>query len=480
MTRKSNNEVRMSLSLGDAGLVPAIVAALGAPGSLYATAIERPQSADRLAHWGGEHVLGASFDLSLLGADDGQAAVAADAALTEIARLDSLLSTWREDSEISRLSRYGRLNSSHDLYAVLAACERWRRQSLGAFDALRRAPGMSASIELDPICRGVVLPANTRLDVDALAKGYIIDRAFEVARRAAPQATGVLLDIGGDLRAWASKHAPAWTVAVAGPFAGAENAAPAQTLALRSGALAVSGLGHRSAATPIIDPRTGETIQTVLLAAGAAPTAMDADALATTLAVTKSEDRPLLFDRLQGMGGHVIETSGIQRSYGRWSGAELRLCQATSGWPDGRMLNVSFEIPTPAGGSAKRPYVAVWIADEQRTLVRTLLLLGPEARWRESNYIFWRRVERMDLPQIASIARPTRSPGRYDVVWDGRNDAGAPVPRGRYVLNIEASREHGGHSFVSLPLDLSSDTLSLTAEPSQELGVTRVAFGGRP
>ena len=57
-----------------------------------------------------------------------------------------------------------------------------------------------------------------------------------------------------------------------------------------------------------------------------------------------------------------------------------------------------------------------------------------------------RRVEDTDL--VATIARPTRAPGKYDIIWDGKDDQGKPVGAGEYTLYIEAAREHGTYQSI--------------------------------
>ncbi len=440
---------------------------------MAALAVSAPVFGAEIGRWAGEHVLGTSFDVQLRGGGEGQATVSAMAALDEVRRLDCVLSTWREDSEISLLQREGERVVSPDLFAVLAECAAWRARTGGAFDVVRGLPPGEEGLRLDHRTRMVSLASGARLDIDALAKGYVIDRAFDAALRASPQTRALLLNIGGDMRAWTAPDTPAWRIAIADPKAPFENAAPLQTMALRTGGLAVSGAGHRSARAPIRDPRTGE-IANVALAAASAPTAMQADALATSLAVLGAHDGRALVARLQGAAGLLIGAGGSAHSFGAWQTQSAQVCQAIA---NGNALKVSFEIPVHAGGNYERPYVAVWITDEARNHVRTLLILGPQPRWRETNYIFWRRVERMDASAVADIARPTRAPGRYEVLWDGLNEAGERAPSGRYMVNIEASREHGGHSFVSAPLDLGAEGVSITTEPSQELGQARIQYG---
>jgi thiamine biosynthesis lipoprotein len=444
---------------------------------LAALAAQAPAAGAELGRWSGEHVLGTSFDLKLRGGSDVAASVAAHAALEEAARLDRVLSTWRDDSEISRLHRERSIVASPDLFEMLALCDVWRTHTQGAFDAVRADSGGGACMRLDRRSRTVALADGAWLDIDAIAKGYVIDHAFAAARRAAPQASALPLNIGGDMRAWTAPHAEPWRIAIADPARPFDNGAPLQTIELRTGALAVSGRGHRSARAPIRDPRNGSVVDNIALAAAAARTAAAADALATSLAVLGAENGPTLFGEASNTGGLLAQVDGTTFTLGAWRGEGAGVCQAA--WPEGRALTVSIEIPARGDANYERPYVAVWITDEARNLVRTLLVLGPQARWRESNYIFWRRVERMDATRIAGAARPTREPGRYDVIWDGRTETGAVAPQGRYILNIEASREHGGHNFVSVPLDLTADGFDLSADANQELGQTRIRYGRR-
>src|SRR5690606_7183954 len=79
-------------------------------------------------------VLGTSFEMTLAGVDGATEGAATKAALAEIERLEAILSTWREDSELSRLNAGSQLPSaSKELREVLQLCEQWRRQTEAAF-----------------------------------------------------------------------------------------------------------------------------------------------------------------------------------------------------------------------------------------------------------------------------------------------------------------------------------------------------------
>ncbi len=47
-----------------------------------------------------------------------------------------------------------------------------------------------------------------------------------------------------------------------------------------------------------------------------------------------------------------------------------------------------------------------------------------------------------------TLARPTRQPGKYKVIWDGKDDHKKLLPAGEYTIWIEAAREHGTYQSI--------------------------------
>jgi FAD:protein FMN transferase len=121
--------------------------------------------------------------------------------------------------------------------------------------------------------------------------------------------------------------------------------------------------------------------------------------------------------------------------------------------------------------------MALWITDENRKLVRTLLVLGAEGRYREENYVYWRRFGRLDIKLVDSVTKPTRAPGHYTLKWDGLDDGGQKAPQGKYILNIEASREKGGHTMQRVELTLGADGVIVEAPAAEEVGKVRATYG---
>lgn len=467
------------------------------------------------------HVLGACLDMAVITTDPLVARAAQAAALAEIERLDRLLSGWRDDSELADLNRAGRLAVSEDLFQVIALAEGWRARTDGAFDgrlgsleALWRdaetggAPLVAARgaaiaeaaratcVRLDPATRTVTRPAGAVLALDAVAKGYIVDRALEAARAAAPGAKGLMVDIGGDVRCWGDgPQGDGWTVAVADPSALEDNAAPAALLRIRDGAVATSGRGPRDrmaggrAWSHLFSPALGRPAEGVASATVFAATAADADALATAAAVSSPGVGLALVERVTGAEALVIDDFGARHATSGWTTLAqapparlVRTAAAPAGpaWPPGFALTVTYQLPRPDSSKIYSPYVVIWITDEENRLVRALTMLGDDLDWINQNYVWWRRFGRARPQLIDAVARPTRPAGRYSTIWDGRDDAGAPVRQGRYIVHVEVIREYGQHSYQAMPITLGAAPAQTSAPAQDEIGATQVRYGRRP
>lgn len=437
-----------------------------------------------------DHVLGTSLDLAVVAKKPLAAALAIDAARTEIARLDRVLSGWRSDSELIALNAADTMTVSPDLFAVIAACERWRTISGGAYsarigklltacDAALAARIQNADVRLDPTARTIQRPRDVVFAVDGLAKGYVIDRALAAAA-CVPGVDGMMVDIGGDLKCWgAAPDGQSWRIGVVEPSDPFDNAVPRTQLRIQNQAVATSGRSSRGQLT--LMPASGARASHIAYATVMADQAADADALATAFSVLPQDQSLALAERLPNVAARLVAADGSQATSKRWTqlcaAAPVQLAQAVGQWPSGFGLNIEYEVPKISTGTYHNPYVAMWITDESRKLVRTLLVLGKETRWREENYIYWRRFGRNDAKLVDSVSRPTRAPGTYTIKWDGLDDAGKPAPQGKYVLNIEASREKGGHSVQRLELTLGADGAVVEAKPDGEVGKVRATYG---
>jgi thiamine biosynthesis lipoprotein len=195
---------------------------------------------------------------------------ALNAAEAELRRIEALMSTWIESSELSRLNAAPAgqaIELSTATLEVIAAAKAAHVETGGAFDAtcrplieLWRQAGKSGVLPSEAELRAARAAstwgdfeigesavakkkASARLDLGGIAKGYAIDRALAVLK--AHRCLGGLVEVGGDLACFGDSGSEAgWSVAVRDPFVGGEGKRSAQdgsAAARESGAAASAG-----------------------------------------------------------------------------------------------------------------------------------------------------------------------------------------------------------------------------------------------
>lgn len=477
-----------------------------------------------------EDVLGTSFRLVVLCTSQDEATRAEKAALDAIEALRAALSTWDPSSELARINarpwnERKELEVSPALGAVLKQAHRWHARTGGAFDvylgelkalwreaartgheppaaelarlaeAARSGPGFSVARRLVG-ARSVELLTCTRagtFDVDAIAKGAVIDQALQAAVKAAP-VKGALLAIGGDLRTFGDADAlrSPWTLDVVDPREPADNAPPLCRIAVRDRGVASSG-GYARPLTVgaakrshILDPRTGRPADGVLGATAVADDAATADALATSLCVLGPVEGLKVAAAL-GAECLIVDAQGRQHASPGWS--KLAPRGPAQAWPAGFRVDIELTLvnSTPTARGFKRHYLAAWIEDEAGAPVRFLALW---ANGRELKYVreladfwdAWKRSGGEDEPDaVAATTRATRLPGHYTLTWDGADQAGRPLPRGRYRLRLEVNREHGPDreqpTSATLELECGADAVTAAAPDQPELTGVSARYG---
>jgi thiamine biosynthesis lipoprotein len=467
-----------------------------------------------------ENVLGTSCELKVRAASGDAASHAESAALQEIARESAILSSWDTSSEFSRWfrTRGQAIPISPELLEVLSAFDAWRERTGGALDAAaeavsrawtlaaaeRRTPTqqeLRAAVaavhrphwKLDPAARTAIHLSDTPLALNSFVKSYIMDHAVDAALRT-PGVTAAVLNIGGDLVI----RGP-WTepVNVADPSSDAENSAPVDRLLVSDRAVATSG-GYRRGFdiagrhySHIVDPRTGEPTSHILSATVIAARPVDAGALATAFCVLTPEESVRLAAAVPGTEFLLLTADGrrvASPGWKRYESAAPLLTAAAKPAPSpsptpqfadaGMELNIAFEVAQTS--YAKRPYVAVWIEDKNKFPVRTLALWYRKERWLPELRA-WYRDDRMrsmaegnDL--AASISSATRPPGKYTLKWDGKDNAGKPVKPGKYVVVIEAAREHGTYQIMRQELDFDGKPKQFQLPGNQEIASATIDY----
>lgn len=202
--------------------------------------------------------------------------------------VDETFSTYRHDSDISRLNR-GELTPADahvSVQSVLRRCETLRRSTLGYFDVA--APMASQGGGVDP---------------SGFVKGWAVEGAGRLLRKAGAKRWCV--NAGGDIcLSGAPDGCDCWRVGVQHPV---ERFAVAAVLGLRAGAVATSGTYERGA--HILDPHTGVAPEGVLSVTIVGPDLAVADAYATA-AFAMARDGAEWAAALPGHGAIVIFEDG--------------------------------------------------------------------------------------------------------------------------------------------------------------------------
>ena len=402
--------------------------------------------------FGYESVIGTSMDLLVCSPSSHVAEGACRTVLEEIDRLRSILDTRDPASELSRLEGPNACREvSSDLREVLDAYEYWERRTEGVFSI---HPG------------GPESPRN----VDAVGKAYIIDRAAAAALRAWPSIDALLLNIGGDIvtRGRSSK------IAIADQAAWYDNAQPLMTIAVQNAAIATSGTYARGA--HLTDPRTSASQSSSVSATVVAADAVTANALATTLCLTNAQDGLRLVESTPGAEAMCVVSGVLHRTSGfaLLERPSAPRAPANPNWPAG--YQVTLTLPLTAPRSSKRPYVAVWVDDSSGQLVRVLGVWGDKSKYWADLSTLWDHVHgRVD--QFRSVTRATRAPGKYDLVWDGLDNEGKPVPLGSYRITIETNQEHGAYAKQSGTIEIGDKPTSITLPATTNFDAVVVRFG---
>lgn len=203
-----------------------------------------------------------SIHLRGAGLADAAVATAVEAVFSDLRGVDAVFSTYRPDSDISRLNRRDvTLTECHPTVSeVVRLCEEARQRTGGAFDPNLPAPG-----------------GGRWFDPSGLVKGWAAERA---AAHLAHLDVDFCLNAGGDVIARAGDASARWRVGIEDPE---DLRRILGVVPVRSGAVATSGRAHRG--HHIVDPRGGRPARELLAATVTGPSLMWADVFATATIV---------------------------------------------------------------------------------------------------------------------------------------------------------------------------------------------------
>jgi thiamine biosynthesis lipoprotein len=256
------------------------------------------------------------YKLTIVHGEPAYARHAAAAALAELDRIEGRLSRYVESSDVFRLNRLARGQSTMvhlDTFECLRVAGEMGQATGGAFDvaygsAGPRTPG--PRFELDPESHTVRLLADgVRLDLGGIGKGFALDRMaallaeWGIDSGLLRASTSTLLALGPP------PGEPGWPVRV-----GADH----DPLPLRLTRRAVSASGPSVKGSHVIDPRTGRPATGHFRAWAVAPTAAVADALSTAFLVMTHAEVQAFCQAHPEVSAHLIRAASGQH-HGGWT-----------------------------------------------------------------------------------------------------------------------------------------------------------------
>jgi thiamine biosynthesis lipoprotein len=272
-------------------------------------------------------------------------------AYEEMARLIAVFTRYESDSALSVLNDVGRLEAPPlELTRVLGRAGHYHHWTRGAFD-VSVAPlvdlfeGHPRSPAAAPPTRPEITAARElvgarhirasrraihferqgmRVTLDGIAKGYIVDRMAAALDR--HRVRHYLVDGGGDLRTRGrNDRGRPWTVAVRDPT---DPASFLDTIRPGRSAVATSGSYERyHGAAPryhhLVDGGSGASPHEARSVSVTAPTAMDADALATAVFILGPSQGLAFLDSVPGCGCLIQDRHGRRITSRGWKSAPL-------------------------------------------------------------------------------------------------------------------------------------------------------------
>lgn len=272
-------------------------------------------------------------------ADPGAAGRVASSVFREIERLQRIFNWYDPESELQRCAR-GETEPGLELAEVDALAETWRVRSGGAFNAAAgalvklwdeaaRAGRVPTAVDIAKTLELMTGKDSRRYNLNAIAKGWIVDRA---GRSIFPRANvaGLTVNAGGDLLHLGSGPI---TVGIENPKRPYDNVPPLLRVAISDMALATSGGSRRGWTingekySHVVDPRSGRPQRHIASASVIAPDVATADAMATILTVLEVEEG-LGMSEIFEVGACIVDATGTVHRNELWRHSELAVAAA--------------------------------------------------------------------------------------------------------------------------------------------------------
>jgi thiamine biosynthesis lipoprotein len=283
--------------------------------------------------------MGTVIEITLIADDEEAANKASLQAFQEIKRIETLMSPWLDSSDVTRINRSAgkeRVKVSPETFEVIQKAQEISELSKGGFDITvgpltelwRKAREKKIpppvedvkeklglvnfkNIEMDQDGKVFLKKKDMAIDLGGIAKGYAVDRAFELLKSLGYR--NLIVNAGGDLRVGGLKNDQPWSIGIQNPR---ESKKILARISASDTAIATSGdyekyfIYQGKRYHHIFNPKDGfptEGYQSVTIIA---KDCITADGLATAVFVLGAEKGYSLCQKLEGVDCIIVDKEG--------------------------------------------------------------------------------------------------------------------------------------------------------------------------
>ena len=288
-----------------------------------------------------QSLLGSPFEITVVATDSVQAKLYTDLAISEVKRIENLVSDWIPTTQISQVNQNAGIKPikvDQEVFDLVERAIKISKLTSGAFDisyasmdkiwkfdgSMKQMPTEEAikksvekvgyqNIILNPKDKTIFLKnKGMKLGLGGIAQGYIADKIKEVLQE--KRCTSGLVNVSGDINTWGKQpNGEPWSVGIINPMN--KNKVFA-TFILDDSAVETSGSYEKFVVfngkrySHIIDPRTGYPASGIVSVSVFAKQTELADALATGIFVLGIEVGLDLVNQLNGIDCIIVDDKG--------------------------------------------------------------------------------------------------------------------------------------------------------------------------
>ncbi|WP_081675040.1 FAD:protein FMN transferase [Daejeonella oryzae] len=286
-------------------------------------------------------LMGNRFEISVLSDNNIYADDCIQSVVVEIQRIESLLTTFREDSETNLINKYAGISPvkvCSEIYDLICRCRRISELTQGAFDItygsidkrfwnfdlnMTELPDAELAKETVRLVnyRNIILndqnktvflkEKGMRIGFGGIGKGYAAERAKLLLKHQGIKSG--IVNAAGDLTAWGFQSSgQPWTIGIADPESRNQ---PFSTLNITDAAVATSGNYEKFAVirgkkySHTIDPKTGFPVSGIKSVTIICPNAEFADAMATPVMIMGAKVGLGMINQMQKIACIIIDDS---------------------------------------------------------------------------------------------------------------------------------------------------------------------------